>query len=162
MCFSDQPTILYTYGPKEYDRSCFAVDNSCSDASSAASSSSLTCASSESPTTPVSFLLSPPPFAPQIALTHYHHHIVPQPIIYIDSPIVAIRQKKRRMPPPMLKIDTSINNGLGPLFLTGNSIHHYYIPFRNSVTNRYTAIDSFFTHHAVSTSSGEDSAYPRM
>lgn len=68
----------------------------------------------------------------------------------MNPPIVYSQQKQQhqqKQQPPMLKIDTSINNGLGPLFLTGNSSNHYYSPFRNSIMNRYTSINSYFVNN---------------
>lgn len=88
---------------------------------------------------------SPPAYAaPRIK----HHQV--QPLMCMNPPIVYSQQKQQhqqKQQPPMLKIDTSINNGLGPLFLTGNSSNHYYSPFRNSIMNRYTSINSYFVNN---------------
>lgn len=73
-----------------------------------------------------------------------------QPLMCMNPPIIYSQQKQhlqKKKQQPILKIDTSINNGLGPLFLTGNSSNYYYSPFQNSFINRYTSIDRYFVNN---------------
>ncbi|CEP13650.1 hypothetical protein [Parasitella parasitica] len=121
--FSNQNTINYTHSASEYDRSCFATDPS---------STSPGASSIEQPT---------------------RVQQGQQAVIYANPPIVYSQQKQLKQKPPPLWIDTAVNSGLGPLFLTGNSTKNYYTPFRKSIINQYVSITNLF----VDSSDNKDS-----